>query len=95
MTIESQDDTNPKYCTDRTNQTLYLVDKIEELSMPRCDIVRLQKQIEQLKEENNKLKQAIDVLGGMKCSKCGEYHHKHYVCWHCGYDYTAPKELDK
>lgn len=78
MTIESQDDTNPKYCTDRTNQTLYLVDRIE-----------------QLKEENNKLKQAIDVLGGMKCSKCGEYHHKQYVCWHCGYDYTAPKELDK
>lgn len=51
MTIESQDDTNPKYCTDRTNQTLYLVDRIEELSMPRCDIVRLQKQIDRLEKQ--------------------------------------------
>ena len=50
---------------------------------------------EKLEKENNKLKQAIDDLDGMKCSKCGEYHHRHYVCWHCGYDYTAPKELDK
>lgn len=47
MTIESQDDTNPKYCTDRTNQALYLVDRIESLKS----------QIEQLKEENNKLKE--------------------------------------
>ena len=92
MTIESQDDTNPKYCTDRTNQTLYLVDKIEELSMPRCDIESLKSQIKQLKEENNKLKQVLDDIGVIKCCKCGEYHNKHYVCWHCGYDYTAPKE---
>ena len=48
-----------------------------------------------LKKENDKLKQAIYEFGGMKCCKCGEYHHRHYVCWHCGYDCTAPKELDK
>lgn len=59
MTIESQDDINPKYCTDRTNQTLYLVDKIEKLSMPRCDIDGLKSQIEQLKKENNKLKELL------------------------------------
>lgn len=50
---------------------------------------------EKLEEENNKLKQVISEAGIIKCCKCGEYHHRNYVCWHCGYDYTAPKELDK
>lgn len=52
----------------------------------------LEKQIEKLEEENNKLKQVINEAGIIKCCKCGEYHNKHYICWHCGYDYTAPKE---
>lgn len=66
----------------------------EQLSMPRCDIEELKSQIEQLKEENDKLKEAIDFLGGLKCPECGEYYHKHFVCWNCGYDRTISKELD-
>lgn len=72
MTIESQDDTNPKYCTDRTNQTLYLVDRIEELSMPRCDIVKLQNEIKQLKELLRECRTIIceNILGDYVIELC-------------------------
>lgn len=65
----------------------------EQLSMPRCDIEELKEAIEKLEKENCQLKRAIDYLGGRKCPKCGEYHHQHFICWNCGYDYTAPEVL--
>ena len=70
--------------------------ELRELQQRQSEVlIKVIEKCEELEKENYKLKQAINELGGIKCRKCGEYHNKHYICWNCGYDYTAPKELDK
>ena len=47
---------------------------------------------EEYEKEIEKLKEAINYLGGIKCPKCGEYHERHYICWNCGYDRTKEEQ---
>ena len=47
---------------------------------------------EEYEKEIEKLKEAINYFGGIKCPKCGEYHERHYICWNCGYDRTKEEQ---
>lgn len=70
--------------------------ELRELQQRQSEVlIKVIEKCEELEKENDKLKEAIDLLGGLKCPKCGEYYHRNYICRSCGYDHTIPEELDK